>query len=54
MHWPDLSVNRLARDAVARLTGEAQRLRVSVQRDARGVTLVDAGITVPGSIDAGL
>jgi methenyltetrahydromethanopterin cyclohydrolase len=54
MHWPDLSVNRLARDAVTRLTGDAQRLRVSVQRDERGVTLVDAGITVPGSIDAGL
>jgi len=54
MHWPDLSVNRLARDAVARLIGDAQRLGVTVQRDERGVTLIDAGIAVPGSIEAGL
>jgi methenyltetrahydromethanopterin cyclohydrolase len=54
MHWPELSVNRLARDAVARLMGDAQRLRVSVQRDERGVTLIDAGIAVQGSLDAGV
>jgi methenyltetrahydromethanopterin cyclohydrolase len=54
MPWPDLSVNRLAQSMLARLVGDAQRLRVAVQRDARGVTLVDAGIAVAGSIDAGL
>jgi methenyltetrahydromethanopterin cyclohydrolase len=54
MHWPELSVNRSARDAVARLTGDAQRLRLAVQRDARGVTLIDAGIDAVGSVEAGL
>jgi len=54
MPWPDLSVNRLAQSALARLIGDAPNLRVSVERDARGVTLVDAGIAVAGSIDAGL
>ena len=54
MHWPDLSVNRLASGALARLTGDAARLRVAVQRDERGVTLVDAGIAVEGGIEAGL
>jgi methenyltetrahydromethanopterin cyclohydrolase len=54
MHWPDLSVNRLAGGALARLTADAQRLRVSVQRDERGVTLIDAGVAALGSIDAGL
>ena len=48
------SVNRLAAVPLARLIDEAQRLRLAVTRDERGVTLVDAGIGVPGSIEAGL
>jgi methenyltetrahydromethanopterin cyclohydrolase len=49
-----LSVNRLAAARVQRLCDEADRLRVAVTRDSRGVTLVDAGIAVQGSIEAGL
>jgi methenyltetrahydromethanopterin cyclohydrolase len=49
-----LSVNRLAAAPLARLLDEAERLRVAVSRDPRGVTIVDAGIAVPGSIEAGL
>ena len=55
MNTPSLlSVNALAGPALARLRDEAARLRVAVSTDARGVTLIDAGITVPGSIEAGL
>lgn len=49
-----VSVNRLADRLLARLRADAERLRVAVTRDERGVTIVDAGIAVPGSIDAGL
>ena len=49
-----LSVNRLASASVQRLCDEADRLRVAVTRDSHGVTLVDAGIAVQGSIEAGL
>jgi methenyltetrahydromethanopterin cyclohydrolase len=48
------SVNALAAPLLARLVDEAGRLRIAVSRDASGVTLVDAGIAVPGSIAAGL
>jgi len=48
------SVNRLAAAALARLRDDAERLRVAVSRDATGITLIDAGIAVPGSIEAGL
>jgi len=52
---PELtSVNRLAAPLLERLLGEADRLRIAVTRDRDGVTLVDAGIAVPGSIAAGL
>ena len=47
-----LSVNASALPLVARLIGEADRLRVKVSRDAAGVTFVDAGIEVEGSIEA--
>jgi methenyltetrahydromethanopterin cyclohydrolase len=50
----DLSVNGLAAPALTRLRGEAERLRIAVGTGPRGVTLIDAGIEVPGSIDAGL
>ena len=54
MTLPALSVNRLAAPALARLHDDAERLRVAVSRHARGVRIVDAGITAPGSIEAGL
>jgi len=50
-----LSVNAGARQAVERLTAEADALEVAVRRDdATGVTIVDAGIEVRGSTAAGL
>ncbi len=49
-----LSVNQLAAPAFARLCHESERLRVAVSRDERGVTVVDAGIAVTGSVEAGL
>ncbi len=49
-----LSVNALAGPALARLRDEATRLRVAVRTDTRGVTLIDAGMAVQGSIEAGL
>jgi methenyltetrahydromethanopterin cyclohydrolase len=49
-----LSVNGLAGPALARLRSQADLLRVAVGTDARGVTLIDAGIKVQGSIEAGL
>lgn len=49
-----ISVNQLAGRPLARLCADADRLRVAVSRDGRGVTVIDAGITVPGSIEAGL
>lgn len=48
-----LSVNGSARPLVQRLLTEADRLGVAVTRDPRGVTLVDAGIAAPGSVEAG-
>ena len=49
-----LSVNGLARPLFEMLVRDAHRLGVGIERDARGVTLVDAGIAAPGSIAAGL
>ena len=49
-----LSVNALARPLFEALVRDAERLRVAVEHDSRGVTLVDAGIAAPGSIEAGL
>lgn len=49
-----LSVNALAAPLVQTLLREADTLGVSVQRDASGVCLVDAGIDAPGSVAAGL
>ena len=54
MTLPALSVNRLAAAPLARLRDDAERLRVACTRDARGVALVDAGIGVAGSVEAGL
>jgi methenyltetrahydromethanopterin cyclohydrolase len=54
MNSPHLSVNRLAGPALGRLRSEADRLRIAVSTDARGLTLIDAGIGVQGSLEAGL
>lgn len=49
-----ISVNALAAPLVERLVADAERLRLAVSRDASGATIVDAGIDVPGGIEAGL
>jgi methenyltetrahydromethanopterin cyclohydrolase len=54
MNTAQPSVNRLAAPLAERLRAEADRLRIAVARDESGVTLVDAGIAVRGSIEAGL
>ena len=54
MEQPALSVNALAQPALARLRGDADRLRIAVSRDDSGATLIDAGIAALGSIEAGL
>ncbi len=54
MSPPASSVNALARPLFETLVRDAERLRVNVELDSRGVRLVDAGIAATGSIDAGL
>jgi len=49
-----LSINALAQPLVQRLLACADRLGLTVQRDASGARVVDAGITAPGSVAAGL
>jgi methenyltetrahydromethanopterin cyclohydrolase len=49
-----LSVNRMARPLVERLLHDADALGLQVRRDESGVHIVDAGIEVPGSVEAGL
>ncbi len=49
-----LSVNRLAAPRVAALLAEADALGIAVERLDSGVTLVDAGIDVRGSVAAGV
>lgn len=49
-----LSVNELAAPLVERLIAAATELRVGVERLESGVTVVDAGIAVRGSVAAGL
>ncbi|MDX5410252.1 MAG: methenyltetrahydromethanopterin cyclohydrolase, partial [Thauera sp.] len=49
-----MSVNRLAAPMVARLLASADALGIAVERLDNGVTLVDAGIDVRGSVAAGV
>lgn len=49
-----ISVNALAAPLLDALLRDADRLRLGVSRDARGVTLVDAGIDCTGGVEAGL
>ena len=51
---PLISVNRAAAALVARLRDDAEPLRIAVGEDPLGVAIVDAGIEVPGSVEAGL
>ncbi len=48
-----VDLNRRAGDLVDALVGEAEILRLGVSRDASGVRIVDAGIDVEGSLEAG-
>jgi methenyltetrahydromethanopterin cyclohydrolase len=49
-----VSVNTLCRPMVQRLIADASRLRIECRTTADGVCIVDAGIEVPGSVEAGL
>jgi methenyltetrahydromethanopterin cyclohydrolase len=49
-----LSVNALARPLVQRLLAQAHMLEVQMRRDDSGARIVDAGIAVRGSVEAGL
>ncbi len=50
--WP--SLNRTVMPLVRDLVERAADLRISAERQADGHTLIDAGIDVPGGIEAGL
>jgi methenyltetrahydromethanopterin cyclohydrolase len=47
------SVNTLSQPLVQQLIAQADKLRLGVERLANGCTLIDAGIAVPGGIEAG-
>ena len=49
-----LSINALAGPLVDRLIADADALSIRVRRDESGIRIVDAGIEVPGSVEAGL
>jgi methenyltetrahydromethanopterin cyclohydrolase len=51
---PALSVNARAQPLVEQLIADAVELGIAVHRDASGVCLIDAGIDVPGGVEAGL
>lgn len=52
MQFP-VSVNHHVRPLVHTLLSQADKLRIAVERAANGTTLVDAGIGVPGGLEAG-
>ena len=51
---PSLSVNRSAWPIAQRLLDSRAELAIAVSRDAMGITVIDAGIDVPGSVAAGI
>ena len=51
--WLQVSVNRRAQELVRTLCENSAELRVRVSRSARGARLIDAGIEVPGGLEAG-
>lgn len=50
-NWP--SVNQLTNPLVKHLVDHAKELRLGVERLANGATIIDAGIKVPGGLEAG-
>jgi len=50
-NWP--SVNQLTNPLVKHLVYHAKELRLGVERLANGATIIDAGIKVPGGLEAG-
>ncbi len=51
--WSSVSVNTLGGRRVDALIADADRLRLAIGRLENGCTIVDAGIEVPGSLEAG-
>jgi methenyltetrahydromethanopterin cyclohydrolase len=49
----DVSVNERAAEIVQRMIADAKALRLAVARLGNGTTVVDAGVNVPGSWEAG-
>jgi Methenyltetrahydromethanopterin cyclohydrolase len=47
------SVNKLSQPLVQHLLDNADKLRLGVEKLANGCTIIDAGIKVPGGIEAG-
>lgn len=47
------SLNQLAAPLIERLISQADALRLAVSRQANGTRIVDAGIAVPGGVEAG-
>jgi methenyltetrahydromethanopterin cyclohydrolase len=47
------SVNKLSQPLVRELIENADKLRLAVQKSATGCTFIDAGINVPGGLEAG-
>ncbi len=47
------SVNKLAAPLVEQLLGQADKLRLGITRLDNGCTIIDAGINVPGGLEAG-
>jgi methenyltetrahydromethanopterin cyclohydrolase len=50
-NWP--SVNALTAPLVANLLANAKSLRLGMEKHASGATIIDAGIKVPGGLEAG-
>jgi methenyltetrahydromethanopterin cyclohydrolase len=48
-----ISVNKRALEIVQQMTGDSKALGISVQQLGNGATVIDAGIRVPGSYEAG-
>ena len=47
------SINNLSQLIVQQLIDQADALRVGVEKDASGVTIIDAGINHHGGLEAG-
>ena len=47
------SINKLAQPLVQELIDNADKLRLDIQTMDNGCTIIDAGINVPGGLEAG-